>query len=66
MSRNITGNQLRTELKSIGWSQKVLSERLDVGQDTVSHWITGKSPVPVYASEYLRVVQVIRSAARDI
>lgn len=62
----MTGLQLRSELKDLGWSQRVLSEKLGVGQDTVSRWITGKVDVPAYATEYLRLVKLIKSLSDEV
>lgn len=66
MSGKITGFQLRIELKDLGWSQRVLSEKLGVGQDTVSRWVTGKVDVPTYATEYLRLVKLIKSLSDEV
>lgn len=66
MAEKITGEELRYQLQSLGWSQSDLAGRLDVGRDTVCRWVNGKNPIPVYASEYIRLVLIIRNAARDI
>lgn len=60
------GKALRSDLKSIGWSQGELSRKLGVGQDTVSRWVTGKCEVPGYAIEYMRVVKILKNAAAEV
>ncbi len=66
MRSEMTGSELRSTLKSIGWNQRLLSEKLGVGQDTVSKWVTGKCDVPIYASEYMRLVMIIKTAADEV
>lgn len=43
-----------------------MAEKLGVGQDTVSRWITGKVDVPTYATEYLRLVKLIKSLSDEV
>lgn len=52
----VNGQDLKAELRAIGWSQKDLAKRLEVNEDTVGRWVTGKTVVPGYVVEYLRVL----------
>ena len=47
---------LKAALSGFGWSQRRFAERLGCDQDTVSRWCTGKTPVPGWVVEYLRVI----------
>lgn len=51
---------LKAKLAGFGWSQKAFSVRLQCDEDTVSRWCTGKTPVPGYVTEYLRVCELAR------
>jgi transcriptional regulator with XRE-family HTH domain len=51
---------LKGKLSALGWSQKTFAVRLQCDQDTVSRWCTGKTPVPGWVSEYLRVCELAR------
>lgn len=53
-------DELRAELKALGWSQAYFAKRLDVTADTVTRWVTGQRAVPGYVVEYLRVVKLAR------
>ncbi len=66
MRRTISNEDLRLLLKGIGWSQRKFSGAIGVGTDTVNKWATGKLPVPLYASEYLRLVKIIKNAAAEV
>lgn len=52
--------QFKAALKQCGWTQKNLAGRLGLNTDTVSLWATGKSPVPGYVVEYMRVLELAR------
>lgn len=56
----VNGQDLKAELRAIGWSQKDLAKRLEVNEDTVGRWVTGKTVVPGYVVEYLRVLGLAR------
>lgn len=56
----MNGQDLKAALKAIGWSQKDLAKRLEVNEDTVGRWVTGKTVVPGYVVEYLRVLGLAR------
>ena len=43
-------------LATLGWKGNTLASRLGVDRDTVSRWRNGKTPVPGYVEEYLRVM----------
>lgn len=51
---------LKAALSDLGWSQKDLASRFGCDQDTVSRWATGKTPVPAYVAEYMRVVMLAK------
>lgn len=51
---------LKAALSELGWSQKYLASRLGCDEDTVSRWCTGKTAVPAYVSEYIRVVALAK------
>lgn len=55
----MTSNELRAELSALGWTQKRLADRLGVEPDTVGRWANGRTPVPGYVVEYLRVVAIV-------
>lgn len=48
--------QLTDALTTLGWTQAELARRLGLHVNTVSAWATGKTEIPVYAAEYLRVM----------
>ena len=50
--------ELKTALKNLGMSQAKLAARLGLHVNTVSQWAVGDVPVPQYAAEYLRVLQL--------
>ena len=62
----MTSNELRAELAALRWTQKRLADRLGVDPDTVSRWTNGRTDVPAYVAEYLRVVAIVVRFASKI
>lgn len=62
----MTSNELRAELTALGWTQRRLADRLGVDPDTVSRWTNGRTAVPAYVAEYLRVVGIVVRFARVV
>ncbi len=56
----MSGEELGFVLKDLGWQQKELADRLGVTPDTVSSWRRGRTRVPQYVVEYLRVMRLIK------
>lgn len=56
----MNATELKRRLAALRWSQKALAQRLSVDQDTVSRWCTGKTAVPGYVAEYLRVIDLAK------
>lgn len=61
----MTGTELKNSLRSLGWKQSQLAERLGVDLATVSRWANGHLPVPQYASAYLGLALKLREFSRD-
>lgn len=51
----MTDSDLKHALKSIGWAQSQLAERLGVDLATVSRWANGHLPVPKYVVAFLEL-----------
>ena len=49
----MTSNDLKHALKSLGWTQTHLADRLGVDLATVSRWANGHLPVPQYVAAFL-------------
>lgn len=56
----MNADQLKDQLKRLGWSQRELARRFDCDPDTVNRWATGRVPVPGHVVEYLRVMLLAR------
>lgn len=41
------------QLTKLRWSQAELARRIDVHPNTVSHWVTGKRPIPGAVKAYV-------------
>jgi hypothetical protein len=54
---------LSNTLEVLGWSQSKLARKLGVDPNTVSRWITGKSPVPLWLMEYLGALRAVKELA---
>lgn len=52
--------ELVDQLHEFRWSEAYLALRLGVHKNTVSQWCTGKTPVPGYCAEYLRVCKIVK------
>lgn len=52
----MTARALNDVLASLGWTGAELSRRLGKGKQAVSAWRTGRTEVPRYVEEYLRVM----------
>jgi transcriptional regulator with XRE-family HTH domain len=61
----VTSPELKQSLKSLGWKQSQLAERLGVDLATVSRWANDHLPVPKYASAYLDLALKLREFSRD-
>lgn len=62
----MTPDQFRATLKSLGLSQRALSERFHQPASTVNRWAVGAAPVPGYAAEYLRVLALLRATEQQL
>lgn len=49
----MTPAKLKHSLKTLGWTQAHLAERLGVDLATISRWANGHLPVPKYAVAFL-------------
>ena len=47
-------------LDEIGWSHSEFARRINVNNNTVSRWVTGKSGVPQIVIMYLELVCEVR------
>ena len=56
---------LRTVLRDLGLSQQEAADKLSVTRETVSRWITGKSPLPDDVLDRLGVPQVVPIAVPE-
>lgn len=52
---NMNPMELKQSLKTLGWTQSQLAERLWVDLATVSRWANGHLPVPQYVVAYLEL-----------
>jgi hypothetical protein len=50
-------------LESINWSQAQLARKLQLDPNTVSRWITARTPVPNWVLEYLSALQAVKALA---
>lgn len=48
-------NMLQDALDTLGWSQAELARRIEVHANSVSGWMTGKTPLPGPVKAYLRL-----------
>jgi len=51
---------LKQSLRTLGWRQSDLADRLGVDLATVSRWANGHLPVPKYVSAYLDLALRLR------
>lgn len=52
----MTAQALNDALADLGWTGAELARRLGKGPQAVSAWRTGRTAVPRYVEEYLRVM----------
>ena len=62
----MTPAELHAAFTSLGWRQNDLCRRLGVTPTTVSRWSTGATPIPVYASAYLRLASDIHALGVNV
>lgn len=53
-------------LEQIGWSQAKLARKLQLDPNTVSRWVTGRTPVPTWALEYLAALKAIKDLSKAL
>lgn len=58
--------QLLQTLEDIGWSQAKLARKLQIDPNTVSRWVTGRTPVPTWALEYLSALKAIKDLVKSL
>ena len=61
--RQLTGEDLKSILLELGWTQTYLARRIDVVKTTVSRWGTGEYIVPAWVCAYLVPMLEIRRIA---
>lgn len=55
--RTLTAEQFAQALTALGWKQTDFVRRTGLTTGTVSRWATGQVPIPLWAGEYLGVMQ---------
>jgi DNA-binding transcriptional regulator YiaG len=53
---------LKVCLTTLGWTQRDLAHKFQCDADTVNRWCTGRTPIPGYVVEYMRVVLLLKQA----
>ena len=53
-------------LEDLGWSQAKLARKLQLDPNTVSRWVTGRTPVPTWALEYLTALKAIKDLVKTL
>lgn len=56
--RPMTAAAFNAALEKLGWTQAYLARRLKVHPNTVLAWAKGRSHVPGYAEEHLRIAKL--------
>ena len=62
MSMSI-GEQLKEARNRMGWSQDALGDKIHMSRQTISHWETGRKPIP---DEYISTLEEILQCTFDI
>ncbi len=58
--------RLLETLDVLGWNQAKLARKLQVDPNTVSRWVTGRSPVPAFVLEYLGALKAVKDLANAL
>ena len=48
------GKQIKAARNRMGWNQEVLGDKIHMSRQTISHWETGRAPVP---AEYISILE---------
>lgn len=48
--------KFKDSLSKLGWSQAEFARRTGIDATTISRWMQGRSPLPAWAAEYVRVL----------
>ena len=46
----------------LGWTQREVSSRMGVDRSTVSRWLSGQAPVPLWAVRAVRAIVLLQAA----
>jgi len=58
-----TPEEYRAGIRKLGLSQKDYAKRIGVSQTTVSSWVNGRYPIPMWARHMLAILSETREKA---
>ena len=59
----LIGEQIKAARNRLGWNQDALGDKIHMSRQTISHWETGRAPVP---TEYISILEGIRGCTFEI
>jgi transcriptional regulator with XRE-family HTH domain len=57
----MTPDEFADALTALGWKQSDLARRLELDKNTPSRWANGRTPIPGWATEYVRAMLAIKA-----
>jgi len=58
----MTGDELKSFLKELGWRGSELARRVSASRNTVSRWVTGKTDIPGTVVAYVGIMLTLKRA----
>jgi transcriptional regulator with XRE-family HTH domain len=62
----MTPEEFKQGLARLGWKQTDFARATGTSTVTVSHWMTGQNPLPVWAQSYLTLLLRLQALAGDL
>ena len=59
----LIGEQIKAARNRLGWNQDALGDKIHMSRQTISHWETGRAPVP---TEYISILEDVLGCTFDI
>lgn len=59
----LIGEQIKAARNRLGWNQDALGDKIHMSRQTISHWETGRAPVP---AEYISILEEVLGCTFEI
>ena len=62
----LTGSQFKHALNIMGWSQSDFARKMMIHNNTVSGWINGRNPMPMWACQYVALAVTLADFCNEV